>query len=152
MKRTLITALVLASAVVHAEPYRCPPTYPGKTAPVVPLTGGFMMWGKLPSSGPPFPAGWLRGDDQVAQEGMDIRYGLPDAPEPKWLICEYGSRTRIKGKFHNGHEYGQYMEGHGTEGWFVQLAPMATDCTVHIREIKSRDSVMSTWTVTATCP
>jgi hypothetical protein len=151
MKRTLIAALTLSSAVAHAGVYRCPQTYPGKDAPAIPLTGAFMMWGERASSAPRFPTGWLRGDDRVAQEGIDIRYGLAEPPEPNWLICEYGSRKRIKGRSRDGHEWGQYMEGHGKEAWFMRLAPKDMDCTVQIREIKSRDPSNSTWTATAIC-
>jgi hypothetical protein len=151
MKRTLVAAFAVCCTASHASEYRCPQTYPGKDASGIPLTGAFMMWGERPSSGPPFPSGWLVGDDRVAQEGIDIRYGLSEPPEPNWLICEYGSRKRIKGRFHDGHEWGQYMEGHGKEVWFMRLAPKDTDCTVQIREIKTREPGKSTWTVTATC-
>jgi hypothetical protein len=151
MKRALVAALVLSCARVLAGEYRCPQTYPGKDVPAIPLTGAFMMWGERPTSGPPFPSGWLVGDDSPAQDGIDIRYGLSDPPEPNWLICEYGSHKRIKGRFHNGHEYGQYMEGYGKEIRFIQLAPNDTDCTVHIREVKRRDSGKNTWTATASC-
>jgi hypothetical protein len=86
----------------------------------------------------------------VGQEGLDHRYGLDADPDPKWLICVYGSRKRVKGQFRNGHEWGQYVEG-GEQMWFIQLAPKTIDCTVHIREVKHHNQSKSTWTVTSEC-
>lgn len=149
MKRTLIAALALSSAVAHAEAYRCPSNYPGKDAPAAALTNAYVMWGERPSSGPPFPAGWVTPIEEVAEEGMNRHYGVPD-DEPVWLICEYGARKRVKGRFHNGHEWGQHMEQLGEQPWFIRVAPRVTDCTVQTREIK-RDRGNSTWTVTADC-
>lgn len=151
MKRILIAAFALSSAVALAGVYRCPQTYPGKEAPGIPLTGAMMSWGERPSSGPPFPDGWLMGSEEDAQEGTDHHYELAEQPEPNWLICLYGARKRIKGRFHDGHEWGQYMEGYGEQLWFMQLAPKDTDCTVQTREIKTRDPSKSTWTANATC-
>lgn len=150
MKRTLIAALALTGAIAHAEVYRCPQTYPGKDAAPAPLTGAFMMWGERPSSGPPFPSGWDTPDDRAAKEGMDQHYELP-ANEEGWLICQYGSGKRIKGRFQNGHEWGQHMEQLGQQPWFMKLAPNDTSCTVQIREIKTRSPGKSTWTVSAVC-
>lgn len=150
MKRMLIAVITLSCAAAHAGTYRCPQAYPGKDSRVIPLTGAFMMFGKRPSSGPPFPSGWVTPNDLVVQEGLDQHYELSD-DEEGWLICEYGSRKRIKGRFHDGHEWGQYMEGHGEQVWFIQLAPKDASCTVRTREIKSPAPNKSTWTVTATC-
>lgn len=150
MKRTLIAALALSCSAVHAAEYRCPPTYPGKDAPTAPLTNAYMMWGKRPTSGPPFPSGWDQPNEHPAVEGMDLEYELPEH-EDGWLICEYGSRKRIKGKFIGGKEWGQRMQALGEEPWFIKLAPQDTHCTVQIREIKTRDPSKSTWTVTAIC-
>ena len=151
MKRTVIAALILsASAAAHAEVYRCPPIYPGKDAPAAPLTNAFMMWGKRPTSGPPFPSGWDQPDEQAAAEGTDLHYELP-ANEEGWFICEYGSRKRIRGRFHDGHEYGQHMEPLGEQPWFIKLAPKDTSCTIHLREVKTRDPSKNTWTVSADC-
>jgi hypothetical protein len=150
MKRTSIVALALSCAAAHADVYRCPQTYPGKDASAIPLTGAYMMFGERPSSGPPFPSGWDTPDDRAAEEGTDQHYELPENEEG-WLICEYGSRKRIKGRSHDGHEWGQYMQGHGEQPWFVKLAPRDRSCTVHIREIKTSDPSKSTWTVNAVC-
>ena len=149
MRQNLIAVLILSASIVHAGTYNCPSTYPGKESPGLPLTGGMMMWGELPTDGTIYPSGWLRGDDRPAKEGVDILYGLSEPPDANWLVCEYGSHKRIKGRFHDGHEYGQYMEGHGKESWFIRLAPEDINCTLQTREIKSRQP--STWTVTATC-
>lgn len=151
MKRTLTALLLLSSAVAQAGDYPCPQTYPGKDAPADPLTGAMMSWGERPTSGPPFPSGWLMGDEQDAQEGTDHYYGLPEQPEPLWLICTYGARKRVKGRFHDGHEWGQHMEGGGKAVWFIQLKPKDTECVVRTREIKGRDPNKSTWTVSASC-
>lgn len=148
MKRTLIAALVLSGFAARAAEYRCPATYPGKDAPAAPLTNAYMMWGELPTSGPPFPTGWDQPNEQAAAEGTDLHYELP-ANEAGWFICEYGSRKRIKGRFHDRQEWGQHMEPLGEQPWFIKLAPKDTICTIRIREVKSRQP--STWTATATC-
>jgi hypothetical protein len=146
--RILVAALAMSCVVAHAEVYRCPPTYPGKDAPNFPLTGAFMMWGERPTSGPPFPSGWDTPDDLPAEEGLDQHYELP-ASEERWLICEYGSRKRIQGRLRGKHEWGQYMQGHGQQVWFIKLAAKDSSCTVQTREAKSRRP--SAWTVSATC-
>lgn len=149
MKRNLIATLILSASAAHAGTYNCPPTYPGKDSPGLALTSGMMMWGELPTDGTIYPSGWLRGDDRPARDGVDILYGLSEPPDPNWLVCEYGSRKRIKGRFHDGHEYGQYMQGHGKESVFIRLAPEDINCMLQAREVKSHQP--STWTVTATC-
>jgi hypothetical protein len=109
-----------------------------------------MMFGERPSNGLPFPSGWDTPNDRVVEGGLDQHYELPDNEEG-WLICEYGSRKRVKGRFHNGHEWGQYMEHYGEQSWFVKLAPKDASCTVRIREVKDRAPGKSTWTVSAVC-
>jgi hypothetical protein len=150
MTRTLFASLVLSCSAAHAAEYRCPSTYPGKDAPADPLTSAYMMWGHRPSSGPPFPSGWDTPNERAAKDGMDLHYELPEHEEG-WLICEYGSRKRIKGRFQGGHEWGQHMEPLGEQPWFIKLAPRDTSCTVQIREIKTPEPSQSTWTVTAIC-
>jgi hypothetical protein len=148
--RILVAALALCCAGAQAATYRCPSTYPGDDAPALPLTGASMMWGERPSSGPPYPSGWDTPNDVAAEEGLDQHYELP-ADEERWFICEYGSRKRIKGRVRNGHEWGQYMQGHGEQVWFLKLAPKDASCTVHTREVKTHQPTKSTWMVTATC-
>lgn len=150
MKRPLIALLALTWGVTHAEVYRCPQTYPGKDGPAIHLTGAMMMFGERPSNGVPFPPGWDTPNDRVVEDGLDQHYELPDNEEG-WLICEYGSRKRVKGRFHNGHEWGQHMEHYGKQSWFVKLAPKDASCTVHIREVKDRDPDKSKWEITAVC-
>lgn len=153
MKRTLIAALSLSCAIASAEVYRCPPTYPDQTYPVkdvpnAPLTGAEIMFGERPSSGPPYPDGWLTPDEIPKKGGLDLRYPL-SKDDKGWLICTYGARKRIKGQLRDGYEWGQHM-GSG-QPWFVKLLPKTTDCTVQIREIKTHSASKSTWTVTAIC-
>ena len=153
MKRTLVAALILSCTVAHAEVYRCPPTYPDQTYPVkdvpnAPLTGAEVMFGERPSSGPPYPDGWLTPDEIPKEGGIDLRYWLSE-DDKGWLICTYGAHKRIKGRFHGGYEWGQHMES--GQPWFVKLPAKIKGCTVHIREVKTRDPGKSTWTVTATC-
>jgi hypothetical protein len=150
MTRTLIAALVLSCSAVHAAEYRCPHAYPGKDAPVTLLTGAMMMFGERPSNGLPFPSGWDTPNELAVEDGTDLHYELPESEEG-WLICEYGSRKRVKGRFHGGKEKGQYMEHYGQQSWFIKLAPKDRSCTVQIRENKIRDPSKSTWTVTASC-
>lgn len=144
MRRSLFAVLVLCCTAAYAEVYRCPQTYPGKDGPPKPLTGAYMMWGELHGNG------WVSPRDETTAEGFDLQYGLPE-DEQSWLICQYGARKRVKGRFHDGHEWGQYMEGGGQNHWWMKLVPKVTECTVQVRERKSRDPGKSTWTVTATC-
>lgn len=145
--RTLILAalMILPSAATNAQMiYRCPQVYPGKDAPPAPLTGAFMDSGEVRGSrwyAPP--------RDEAAEEGYDTPYTFADE-EQAWLVCSYGARKRIKGRFHDGHEWNQRMEG-GIAQWWMKLAPKVGKCIVQIREIKSRDPSKSTWTVTAAC-
>ena len=81
---------------------------------------------------------------------MDQHYELPEN-EQGWLICEYGSRQRVKGRIRNGHEYGQAMEHYGQHSWLIKLAPRDASCTVHIRETRFNDTNKRIWTVSATC-
>jgi len=150
MKSILLIALALPFTVAHAEVYRCPQTYPDKAALAVPLTGAYMMWGERPSDGPPFPSGWETPREEVAADGLDLHYALPE-DEQSWLICQYGARKRIKGRFYKGREWGQYMGGGEKYPWFLKLGPKISECTVQTREIKARSPGKSTWTVTATC-
>jgi len=146
--RILIAVFTLSCAAAHADVYHCPSTYPGSEAPGLPLTGAFMMWGQRPDSGPPFPSGWDTPNDVAAEEGLDQHYELP-ADEERWFICEYGSHKRVKGRFRGRHEWGQYMQGHGEQVWFIKLVAKDSSCTVRTREVKSRQT--STWTATANC-
>jgi hypothetical protein len=143
MRALLFVALALSCAIGNARVYKCPQVYPGKDAPAVPLTGASMMWGELHGDG------YIHGDDEVANGGHDIRYGFAD-DEQGWLVCAYGAKKRINGKFHDGHEWGQAMSYGGIK-WWVKLAPKAGNCTVQVREIKTPDPNKSTWIVTATC-
>jgi hypothetical protein len=148
MKQTLIAALVLSCSTVHAAEYRCPSAYPGKDAPATLLTGAMMMFGERPNNGLLFPPGWDTPNEFAVEGGMDLHHELPENEEG-WLICEYGSGKRVKGRYHGGKEWGQSMEHYGQQSWFVKLAPKDRSCTIHIREVKSHQP--STWTVTATC-
>jgi hypothetical protein len=153
MNRPLIVTLVLWSAVAHAEVYRCPPTYPDQTYPVknvpnAPLTGAEIMFGERPSSGPPYPDGWITPDEIATEGGIDFRYPLSEHDQG-WLICTYGAHKRIKGRFHSGKEWGQHMES--GQPWFVKLPPRIKGCMVQVRESKTHAPSKSTWAVTATC-
>jgi hypothetical protein len=109
-----------------------------------------MMFGERPGNGLPFPSGWDTPNELAVENGTDLHYELPESEEG-WLICEYGSRKRVKGRFRRGKEMGQSMEHYGQQLWFVKLAPRDRSCTVHIRETKSPEPGKSTWTVTAAC-
>jgi len=145
MMRTLFATLVLFATAAHAQAaYRCPPTYPGKDAPPTPLTGASMRSGELHGNG------WIAPPmDEAAEEGYDERYAFAD-DEQAWLVCTYGSRKRIKGRIHDGHEWAQRMEAGGSE-WWIRLAPQVGTCTVQVREVKAGAPHKSTWTVEATC-
>jgi hypothetical protein len=148
MKRILATLFALSAYVAHAEVFRCPPTYPDQTYPIkdkpnAPLTGAEVMFGDRPTSGPPYPDGWLTPDEIAQEGGMDFRYALSEN-EQGWLICTYGARKRIKGRFHGAKESGQHMEP--GQPWFIRLPQKVTACTVHVRETQPL-----TWVVTAEC-
>jgi hypothetical protein len=150
MKRTLVAALILSCTVAKAAEYRCPQTYPGNGALDTHLTGAMMMFGERLGNGLPFPSGWDTPNDVAVDGGLDQHYELPESEEG-WLICEYGSRKRVRGRLQGKKEWGQYMEHYGQQSWFVKLAPRDRSCTIQIREVKTRDPSKSTWTVTATC-
>jgi hypothetical protein len=82
--------------------------------------------------------------------GVDLHYELPENEEG-WLICEYGSRQRVHGRFHKSKVWGQSMEHYGQQRWFIKLAPKDASCTIRIREVKNRAPNKSTWRVAATC-
>lgn len=145
MKILILAAFALLPCLANAGMiYRCPQSYPGKDAPSSPLTGAFMDSGPMHGSGQMAPP-----RDEAAEEGYDLPYAFSD-DEQAWLICSYGAKKRIKGRFHDGHEWNQRMEG-GAAEWWVKLAPQAGACTVQVREIKPRSPGKSTWTATATC-
>jgi hypothetical protein len=124
--------------------YKCPQAYPGNDAPAAALTGGLMDSGEVPGNrfyAPP--------RDEAAKEGYDIPYSFAD-DEQAWLVCSYGAKKRIKGRFHDGHEWNQRMEGAIAE-WWMRLAAKVSQCTVQVREIKSRTPSTSAWTVVALC-
>ncbi|WP_371762893.1 hypothetical protein [Massilia sp.] len=150
MKTALVAILTLSCTAAYADVYRCPAAYPGKDAAALPLTGAMMMFGERPGNGLPFPSGWDTPSDLEVEGGMDQHYELPEN-EQGWLICEYGSRQRVKGRIRNGHEYGQAMEHYGQQSWFIKLAPRDASCTVHIRETRFNDTNKRIWTVSATC-
>lgn len=143
MRTLLFAALALTCAACNAQVYQCPQVYPGKDASASPLTGASMMWGELHGDG------YLHGEDEAVEGGHDIRYGFAD-DEQGWLVCAYGAKKRIKGRLHNGHEWGQAMS-YGRTKWWVKLAPNAGNCTVQIREVKNLDPGKSIWTATAVC-
>lgn len=145
MKLLIVAILFFMPCAARADAvYRCPQTFPGNDAPPVPLTGAFMDAGPLHGTGQLAPP-----RDEAAEEGYDLPYAFAD-DEQAWLICSYGARKRIKGRFHDGHEWNQRMEG-GVAEWWMKLAPKAGICTVQVREAKQRSAGKSIWTVTATC-
>lgn len=144
MRIVLLAVLVLSTATATAQVYRCPQTYPGKDAPPAPLTGAFMESGEgrgNRSYAPP--------RDEAAEEGYDIPYSFADE-EQAWLVCSYGGKKRIKGRFHDGHEWNQRIQG-SVADWWMKLTPKVGICTVQVREVKSRVPSKSRWTATATC-
>jgi hypothetical protein len=145
MRTLILTVLLLPCAFASAQVYKCPPFYPGKDAGTknLPVTNASVYWGELHGDGA------LKGDDKPVQDGIDVHYGLAN-DEQGWLVCAYGGRKRIKGKVHDGHEWGQYMVS-GNREWWMKLAPKVSLCTVQVREAKSRDQGKSTWTITAVC-
>jgi hypothetical protein len=88
-------------------------------------------------------------DEEAAEEGYDSHYAL-DPVDQTWLVCFYGGKKRIKGRFHDGHEWNQRIAS-SDAAWKMKLAPKLSDCTIQTREAKTGDPSKSTWTVTATC-
>jgi hypothetical protein len=145
MKAILFTALALPFATADAQVYACPQFYPvAEAGPQrLPLTNATMNIGEKNGQGR------LHGSDEPAKDGSDTHYGFPGT-EPRWLVCWYGGRKRIKGNVIDHHEWGQYVADHYRE-WWIQVDPKANVCRVQIREAKSADGGSSTWTATATC-
>lgn len=142
MRTLLFAVLALSFAATNAEVYKCPQFYPGKDKPATPLTGALMTQGELRADGY-----WT--DDEAAEDGYDVHYAFEDDKQA-WLVCSYGGKKRIKGRFHDGHEWNQRMEWGGID-WSVKLPPKMSRCTAQVREVKSGDRGTSTWTATATC-
>jgi len=143
MRRLLIVILALFCSAAGAEVYKCPQTYPGKEGRGTPLTGAYMHMGELRGDG------WLQGNEEAAQEGFDVRYAFLDE-EQAWLVCQYGGMKRNKGRFHDGHEWNQSVEGSTTE-WWMKLGPKVGVCIVEVREVKPPNAGKSIWTVTTAC-
>jgi hypothetical protein len=142
MRPLLFAALMLSHAFASAEVYKCPQVYPGKDKPAAPLTGAAMRQVEPSASGHMM-------DDEAAEEGYDEHFAFyPE--EQTWLICFYGGTRRVKGRFHDGHEWNQRMESADFD-WEMKLAPGLSKCTVQTRELKTRGPGKSTWTVTAIC-
>jgi hypothetical protein len=153
MKSAFIAVLILAASTSRAEVFRCPPTYldqnyPVKNLPNAPLTGAEIMFGERPSSGPPYPDGWLTPEEIPKEGGMNFRYGLSE-DDKAWLICTYGARKRIKGRLHGNKEWGQHMES--GQPWFMRLPAKVKECTVQVRESGNPDPNETIWMVTTIC-
>lgn len=146
MRILLIAALaILPVGGADAQmSYRCPQIYPGNDAPPASLTGAFMESGEVRGNRSYAPP-----RDEAAEEGYDIPYSFADE-EQAWLVCSYGGNKRVKGRFHDGHEWNQRMEG-SVADWWVKLAPKVGICTLQVREMKSRVRSKSTWAATAVC-
>ena len=142
MRALLIAILALFPVLACAQVYKCPQVYPDKDKPAAPLTGASMRQAE------PGPSGYLT-DEEAAEEGYDAHYAF-DPEEPAWLVCWYGGNKRVKGRFHDGHEWNQRMASADYD-WETKLAPRISNCTVQTRERKARSAGKSTWTVTAQC-
>jgi hypothetical protein len=142
MKAILFATLLLCGTTTNAQVYKCPAVYPNKNRPAAPLTDAMMR------QTDPTPTNHVK-DEEAAEEGYDTHYAL-DPFDQTWLVCFYGGNKRIKGRFHDGHEWNQRMESADFD-WEMRLAPKVRDCTVQVREIKARAPSKSTWTATAIC-
>lgn len=140
--KALLFAVLLMPFATHAQVYRCPQVYPDKDKPAAPLTGAMVRQTE------PTPTNNLL-DEEAAEEGFDSHYAL-DPDDQTWLVCFYGGNKRIKGRFHDGHEWNQRMAS-ADFSWEMKLTPKLSDCTIQTREIKPRGPGKSTWTTTATC-
>jgi hypothetical protein len=78
-----------------------------------------------------------------------VHYGFAD-DEQAWLVCLYGGKKRIGGRFHDQHEWNKPIEGSSAD-WWMKLKPKAGSCTVQLREIKSRNPSKTIWTAIAIC-
>jgi HKD family nuclease len=93
-------------------------------------------------------AGGFMTENEAAQEGYDERYAFNTEWQTR-LVCFYGGGKRTKGRFHDGHEWNQRVDG-GIE-WSMKLAPKIGKCTLQVREFRSDDQRNSTWTAIAAC-
>lgn len=145
MRIILLAGLAFCCTTGVAEVYRCPDVYPGKDGkrPNLPLTSAFMHQGEMHGDG------WITGRNEVAEEGIDTRYGFMD-DEQAWLVCTYGGKKRVKGRVHDGHEWGQYMDGRERE-WWLKLAPKVGVCDLQVREVKSHVPGDTAWTAVVSC-
>jgi hypothetical protein len=142
MRTFLFTVLLLSGTGISAQVYRCPQAYPGKDKPAAPLTGAIVR--QTEST----PTNNLL-DEEAAEEGYDSHFAL-DPADQTWLVCFYGGNERIKGRFHDGHEWNQRIVS-ADSVWETRLVPKLSDCTIQTREAKTADPSKSVWSVTATC-
>jgi hypothetical protein len=142
MRAFLFAVLLVSCTGISAQVYRCPQVYPDKDRPASPLTGAIMRQTE------PTPINGLL-DEEAAEEGYDSHYAL-DPVDQTWLVCFYGGKERIKGRFHDGHEWNQRIAS-ADSAWKMKLAPKLSDCTIRTRESKTHAPNKSTWTVTVTC-
>lgn len=144
MRALIFALLALSSVTVNAEVYRCPQSYPGKDKPALPLTSAEMTQ----DTDIQFASGFMT-DDEAAEEGYDQHYAF-DTEWQTRLVCLYGNRTRVKGRFHDGYEWNQRMLDGGSE-WSMKLAPKISRCTLQVRETKASNPSKNSWTATVTC-
>jgi hypothetical protein len=143
MRTLAFAALALSCAASNAEVYKCPQVYPDKDKPAAALTSAWMTQDSAIEL-----AGGFMTDDEGAEEGYDEHYAFNTEWQTR-LVCQYGGTKRIRGRFHDGHEWYQHMQG-GTE-WSMKLPRNTGQCTLQVREAKARAPVKSAWTATAVC-
>jgi hypothetical protein len=134
MRAAALLLLILAPAAA-AQVIECPKFYPWQDTELaeVPyqhkgkgfvaktkLTGAGMYIGELNGQGE------LMGAGTKVRGGWDIEYGF--GPEPKWLVCSYGSNGDIR--------------------WWEQIDSKMTRCTLKMRE-GGRDPMDAKLTCTA---
>ncbi|TFW34632.1 hypothetical protein [Massilia horti] len=143
MRSLVVAILALSCAAAHAEVYKCPQVYPGKDKPAASLTSAVMT-----QDADIELAGGFMTDDEGAEEGYDEHYAFSNEWQTR-LVCLYGGTKRIKGRFHDGHEWYQHVQG-GIE-WSMKLPRTTGQCTLQVREVKPRGPGKSMWTATAIC-
>ena len=144
----------LVSACASADELRCPDAYPANpvSLPASPgetgtgvvrratLSNAYLYAGKLHGDAFGFEATVGTAETKHVDGGSDTEYRFAPS-ETKWLVCAYGGNEL----------FGAKPRRQGAIELWEAIAPGATRCALHIREVKQPYRLPSDWTASAVC-